>query len=87
MRRAINTLLALGLIFGCSTPRPAPLPPTAVLAPTPFCFAVVVDLDGVDVDGALCASEAFACLRARAATLQLGWMAGVVSVGECIDGE
>lgn len=83
MNRAIYTLLALGLSFGCSAPRPVPMPPTAPIADTPWCFPLVVQLDGVDVDAMACASEGWACLRARAATLQLGWMAGVVSVGEC----
>jgi len=74
--------LVLLLLAACTRP-PAPIPPTAAIAPTPHCFALVLQVDGVDHDGRICAAEVDWCGRARAAAMQLGWMAGVVSVGAC----
>ncbi len=80
-------LLVLPLLLACSRPV-APMPAYAASTiVTPWCVALVAVDQGVEVDGRVCTGEAWSCERVRAAAVSLGWMAGIESVGECVDAE
>lgn len=74
--------IAMSTLLACAGP-PRPMPPGVDLAPTPWCFPLVLVAGWLDVDAAACSSERWACVNARDVALWIGRAAGIVAVGEC----
>jgi hypothetical protein len=69
---------------GCAPRPPAPMTPTAAaLVVTPYCVAMLVLDDGVEVVGRVCTDSAWSCGRVRGAAIRWGHLAGIVEVGLC----
>ena len=72
---------AICLIACAGPPRPLTSPPSVA---TPWCFAVVVDVETVgEVNARACSEARWACEHGRDAALRVGRIAGIVAVGEC----
>ena len=80
----IAWIVVVNLAGACTHPRPVAMPANeAAKIEAPWCVELVMEMDGVDVDWRLCASEQWACSNIAKMAKDQGQKVGVRSVGTC----